>query len=371
MQLSTNKEALAAPLALVAGAADPRSQVAMLGTVLLKANGGKLSLLCSDTTVVARAMTACQIAEDGEIAVDVKRLNDLVRALPDKQSLDFTLEANGNLLVKSGRSRFRLPTRPAADYPRMTPAKEQRVTLAIGAKRLAQLLEQVAEAVAVADIRSYLNGALVSLGNGFLTLVGTDGFRMVVARHPIAGTENMAAKSVILPRKTALLARRLLVQGGEVKLSLGSSDLQIAFDDGTIIFGKSLEGQFPAWERAIPKAAATAVIESAKLTEAIGLLDATIEAGDKKQARLAELKFGATTLTLSSGEQSRCEIDAECPTPNAQDLTFNVDYLRQSAATVAATCDKVRVAFPDAANVIVLQPAGADYPLAVVMGMRK
>lgn len=121
MIISTTKESLASPLALVAGAADTRGTVPMLGTVLLKATDeGQLSMLCSDTGMLARTLTPVEVKKAGELAVDVRRFFDLVKAVPEKQPIEISLEEKGTLLVKSGRSRFRLPTLAAADYPRMT-----------------------------------------------------------------------------------------------------------------------------------------------------------------------------------------------------------------------------------------------------------
>lgn len=371
MQFATTKEALAAPLSLVAGAAESKGQVPMLATVLMKTVNGKLSLLCSDTSVVARALSACSVGKDGEIAVDVRRLSDLVKALPEKQALDVSLEEKGTLLVKSGRSRFRLPTLPAADFPRMTQAKEQRLTITIPGKRLAEMLEQVSDAVGVADVRAFLNGAYLSLQDGFLCLVGTDGFRMVVAREPIAGSESIPPKSVIIPRKSAMLARRLLGQDGDVKVAIGSADVQFSFADGTVLIAKGISGAYPDWQRAIPQTTAVAVIDSRRFSEAIGLIDATAEAADKKIGRAVEMSFDKTLLTLASGEQSRCEIDAECPEPNGQVLCFNVDYLKSAVDTIGSTGKAVRVCFPASANVISIRPADADFPVAVVMGLRK
>lgn len=371
MQLTTTKENIASPLSLVAGAADPRGQIQMLGTVLLKTTQGKLSLLCSDSAVLARALAVCDVGSDGEVAVDVKRLSDLVRALPDKENINISLEEKGTLLVKAGRSRFRLPTHKASEYPRMSTVKEQRVTLAISAKRLAEMFEQVADSMATADIRTYLNGALVSLRDGHLVIVGTDGFRMVITKEPIPGSESISPRSIIMPRKSALLARRLLAVGGEVKLALGSADLQLTFTDGTVLVARSLEGAYPDFERAVPKYDATASVSSRKFSEAVGLIDATTEAADKNLGRIVAMTFSDKTLTLSSGENGRCEIDAESTQPNNQELTFNVDYLRSAVATIGATGEAMRISYPSMANVVCLRPSAAEFPLAVVMGMRK
>jgi DNA polymerase-3 subunit beta len=341
----------------------------MLGTVLIKTVGGKLSLLCSDTAVLARTLTSCTVDREGEFCVDVKRLNDLVRAIPENQSLDMTLEDKGVLFVKSGRSRFRLPTLATADYPRMAPANEERITLNLSARRLAEMLEQVSEAMAVADVRHYLNGALVALQSGYLTIVGTDGFRMMVVREPIAGSEQIAARSLILPRKTVLLVRRLMAQGGDVKVALGSADAQFSFSDGTVLIARSVDGKYPDYERAIPQTTTTTTVNAQRFSEALGLIDATTES-EGKLARGVKMSFDKETLKLTSGEQSRCEIDADCPSPNQQELSFNIELLRSSVATIAATGERMRVCYPETQNVICLRPIDADYPLSVVMGLR-
>lgn len=113
--LSTTKEALLSPLNFVAGAADYRGTVPMLGTALLKTTGGRLSLLCSDGAVLARTLAECKIDHEGELAVDARRFGDLIKAMPDKQAISLAMDGE-QLLVKAGRSRFRLPVHSAEDY---------------------------------------------------------------------------------------------------------------------------------------------------------------------------------------------------------------------------------------------------------------
>lgn len=158
MIISTTKESLASPLALVAGAADTRGTVPMLGTVLLKATEeGQLSMLCSDTGMLARTLTPVEVKKAGELAVDVRRFFDLVKAVPEKQPIEISLEEKGTLLVKSGRSRFRLPTLAAADYPRMTLDREGRISVTMNARRLADMISDVSSSMADADLRPFLN----------------------------------------------------------------------------------------------------------------------------------------------------------------------------------------------------------------------
>ncbi len=97
--------------------------------VLLKASeGGKLSFLCSDCGVLARALSPCEVKEIGEIAVVARRFNDLIRAVSDKSPIEIKVEAKV-MQIKAGRSRFKLPTMDAKDYPRMNPEKAERLAV--------------------------------------------------------------------------------------------------------------------------------------------------------------------------------------------------------------------------------------------------
>lgn len=372
MQVSTTKESLVAPLALVSGAADTRGTVPMLGTVLLKAAGGKLSMLCSDSGVLARALSDCSIKTEGEIAVDVRRFNDLIRAVPDKAPLEISIEDKGSLLIKSGRSRFRLPTLAAADYPRMTQGKDKRITITIAAKRLLDMIDQVALSMADADVRAYLNGMLVSLSDGKLWLVSTDGHRLTVTCEAIEGSEALDKTEVILPRKTALLAKRLLSQGGNVKFTFGTNDAQFTFDDGSVLVGKGIGGIYPDWRRVIPNKNSVSVADAEKVREGLAMVEAIIEDGGKKDSnvRAVEVTFDKALLTIRKGDAARCEIEAESTGAEAVTAGFNIGYLRDALTTIASVSSKVQFGFSDHTSSIAVRPVDGEYPLAVVMPMR-
>lgn len=372
MHVSTTKESLAAPLGLVSGAADTRGTVPMLGTVLLKAAGGKLSMLCSDTGVLARALSTCEVKGEGEIAVDVRRFHDLVRAVPEKQPLELSLEDKGSLLVKSGRSRFRLPTHPAAEYPRMEPKKDNRVSITIDSNRLLDMIEQAAPAMADADIRAYLNAMLFTLSDGRLWIVATDGHRMGVASEVIAGSESIEKTEVIVPRKTALLARKLLAQGGDVKLTLGAADFQLTFGDGTVLLGKAIDGKYPDWKKAIPAGGSVATLDPKRLRDGLAMIDAMIEDGGKKdmKGRCIEVTFDKGSLTLQRAESARCEVDAVSEVEAPVTIGVNIGYLADAVSAIGEGAEGICLSFADPQKPITVRPQGAEYPLVVVMPMR-
>ena len=76
-------------------------------------------------------------------------------------------------------------------------------------KTLRELINQVHFAMAVHDIRYYLNGILFVAEGKTLTLVATDGHRLALAQSQLE-SEMPSKQEVILPRKTVLELQRLL-----------------------------------------------------------------------------------------------------------------------------------------------------------------
>lgn len=371
MHLQTSKNSIAAPLGLVFGAADFRGSIPILGTVLLRTANGKLSMICSDTAVLARGVTECEVKNEGAVAVDARRLQDLVKAVPDKEEITLRLD-DKVLLVQAGRSRFRLPTYPADDYPRMESGKEQRVSVTLNGHRLAQMIDQVSPSMAVSDVRQVLNGMLFTLMDGGLWLVTTDGHRLSVDFEPVDGLGDIPPVSVIVPRKTALLAKKLLGQDGTVKIALCDKDVSFSFADGSTIFGKGILGLFPDWRRVLPKTPNSCRVDLSHLRNAVAMIDAVIAGSDKKDvlSRGIEVRFSGTTCVLSKQDAGHAEVEigtsvSECA------IGINLDYLRDALGTLPSASEHVQIGYGVNGNsAITVTPANQGYPLTVVMPMK-
>lgn len=378
MHISTTKSQLASQLSLVIGAADQRASVPMLATILMKTTEDKrLSLLCSDNGVVARAITPCaSVAEGGEFAVDARRFNELVRAIPDDAAIDLSLEAakkagdGKNLLLKAGRSRFRLPVFGAEDYPKMVPEKTERLSITLAGKRLAELIEQTAPAIGVNDVRPYLNGALFQLDSTGLTVVSTDGFRLIIAHESVP---NMPAvdKRVIVPRKSLLLAKKLLSLAGDspVKLTVGNADVQFSFSDGSVIFTKTIPGSFPDFKKVMPSPTTTAELATSTTKSILAMVSASIMDGaDKTNKFRIDLDLSDKLMVIRQGDNSRSEVDCTLVDGKATTVSVNINYLRDALDSCGAA-KTIRIGCSSERSPMLVRPTEADYPINIVMPM--
>ena len=206
--LKTTQEKFLAAVQAVIGIVERRHTVPILANLLIRKTGGRVELTTTDLELQLR--TEAELGGDtGEFAttVNARKLADILRAMPADQTVTLTASKN-RLTLQGGRSRFTLQTVPAEEFPLVKPAADFGPAFTLPQKVLRALIERVDFAMAVQDIRYFLNGVLFIADGNSLTLVATDGNRLALARAEVEHA--LPRQAVILPRKTALELLRLL-----------------------------------------------------------------------------------------------------------------------------------------------------------------
>src|SRR5947199_4647449 len=201
------RDLLLRPLQAVSGIVERRHTLPILANVLLEQKDGRLFVTATDLEMQITAHSDFPGKQDQAVTVAARKLQDLLRALPEDAPVNLDSAAN-KMVVRAGRSRFNLQTLPATDYPRISLAQEQLQTISLPQRDFRRLLKLAEFAMAQQDIRYYLNGMLLVVDKDLLQAVATDGHRLSYASLAIAG--NYARQEVILPRKTVLELGKLL-----------------------------------------------------------------------------------------------------------------------------------------------------------------
>jgi len=323
--LTSTRDALLAPLQSVAGIVEKRHTLPILSNVLIEKQGERLTMLATDIEIQIRATTSGNlVGEDASITVAARKLQDILRALPDGTDINLTLE-DKRLTVKSGKSRFSLQTLPAADYPRMNPPEGDNAHITVSQKTFKHQLAQVSYAMAQQDIRYYLNGLLLIIEGNELRMVATDGHRLAYAASAIES--ELPRTEAILPRKTVLeLSRQLADSDDALEIVLAGN--QAVFRFGSIeLVSKLIDGKFPDYERVIPQGHPKqlsfdrAVLQSA-------LTRAAILTNDKFRGVRLILENGLLRIISTNAEQEEAQEELEIDYQGeALDIGFNVTYL--------------------------------------------
>src|SRR5215470_15826458 len=243
------RDALLKPLQAVSGIVERRHTLPILANVLLEQKDGRLFVTATDLEMQITAHSELAGKQDQSITVGARKLQDLLRALPEESALNVDTAA-GKMTVRAGRSRFNLQTLPAADYPRIGLSKEQLQTITLPQREFRGLLKLAEFAMAQQDIRYYLNGMLLVIDKGSLQAVATDGHRLSYAGISVPG--DYPRHEVILPRKTVLELGKLL-EDSDAMVAIDILPNQVRFRFSNIeLTSKVVDGKFPDYNRVIP-----------------------------------------------------------------------------------------------------------------------
>jgi DNA polymerase-3 subunit beta len=365
LKIKTTNEKLLGPLQQVTGIVERRHTLPILSNVLITASGSKVEFLATDLEVQITAKADIDGAAEGSVTAGARKLYDILRSLPN--DVEVSLEAKENrMTVRAGKSRFNLQTLPAGDFPRMVEARDASKTLTLPQKALKDALGLVQFAMAVQDIRYYLNGVLFSVDKDVLRVVATDGHRLSYASRSLGGDHGTV--EAILPRKTVLELIKLLGDTDEpVSLAIGSNQARFAFG-GIEIVSKIVEGKFPDYQKVIPTTHKNRVsLERATLAQSLNR--AAILSNEKIRGVRLVFTKDALSIICTNNEQEEAEEGLALEYDgDPLDIGFNISYLLDVLNHVES--ETVTVAMGDSNSSALVQMPGREDFKYVVMPMR-
>lgn len=369
MKLTIDRATLLRALEPTRRVAEAKSTIPILSHALLSAQAGGLVLRATDLDIESRVTVEARVETCGDLAVSAATLHDLVRKLPEKAEVSLFLEGD-QLHMRSGRSRFKLSTLSAQDWPDI-PDLDYPAEFELPAKTLARLLAKTSFAISTEETRYYLNGVFfhhtTNDDGPALRMVATDGHRL--ARMETAAPSGAAPMpGVIVPSKACAEVERLL-KSAEGDIGVAVSRTKIRFAIGaTVLSSKLIDGTFPDYARVIPANNPTrAEVDRAELAAAADRVS-TISS---ERGRAVKLSFGDDRLALcvvnpDHGEASD-EVEASYQAP-PMEIGFNSRYLAEVLAALDG--DRAIIRLADAGSPTIFQSATQNDLLVVLMPMR-
>jgi len=364
--LKTAQEKFLAALQAVAGIVERRHTLPILANVLIRKTGPELEFTTSDLEIQVR--TSAELGGDtGNFATTVgaRKLIDILRSMPADQTVTLSAAQN-KLTLQGGKSRFTLQTLPSDDFPLVQEAADFGPMFSVPQKALKGLINQVHFAMAVHDIRYYLNGILFVAEGKNLTLVATDGHRLALAQATLE--VDIPKQEVILPRKTVLELQRLLKdEDTPLEMRFAGNQAKFVFS-GMEFVTKLVEGKFPDYNRVIPKNHKNHVtLGRAPLLAS--LQRAAILTSEKFKGVRVNIEPGTLRIASSNAEQEEAKEELEIDYGgDAIEIGFNVTYLIDALSNMSVEMIKMELQDTNSSALITVpEQTGFKY---VVMPMR-
>lgn len=361
MKFNILQQDLLPALSSVARSCGIRSQLPVLGNILLQSDQGKLKLSATNLEIGVIKLVKAEIIEEGEITVPSKTLVEVIANLSGEK---IEIETSGEILKISTPSfSSEINGISATEFPSIPLTGKEAVRLK--PEILHTSLPQITFAAAVDDGRPTLTGILTEIKGKKLQLVATDGYRLAFKSITV---EDELALKVLVPRKTFEEVLRLISEEevDEIKISTSEDQNQMIFSFGnTQISSRLIEGNFPAWEKTVPSDfKARVVMDKNDILKAVKL--ASVFA--RSEANIVRLQNLPGKLVLTSeakelGSQKK-EIEAQSEGEPVQ-IAFNTKFLQDALSAIGSS--QIILELSGNLSAAVLKPMGEEGLKYIIM----
>lgn len=376
MKLFVLQENLNKGLTAVCRLVTGKAQLPILNNVLLATDNGRLKLSATNLEMGINFWLGARVDKEGAITVPARMLGEFIASLPGEK-VELTL-SEGMLKVICGGVEATFNSIAAGEFPTI-PVLAGEPTFLLPSDVFRRAVSCTAFAAAADEGRQVLTGVKWIFRGDEFTMAATDGYRLSVKKFRLGKKKKDEEGELLIPARALLEMVKILGEDRqrkpdpkekeEVRVRVTPEANQAIFEvNDTGLVTRLLEGQFPNFEKIIPKDSTTkAVLDTVDFLKAIRV--AAIFARDS--ANLVKLKIEKDTLRVSAnapqvgGNVSTIEAKTdgeEC------EIAFNCRYLLDLLS--GATSERVSMETSGPLRPGVFRFVGDDSFLHVIMPVR-
>jgi DNA polymerase-3 subunit beta len=344
---------------------EKRHTIPILANVLLQAEDNMLMVTATDLEVGLRSRAEALVEQSGSVTVSAVKLFNIIKELDPDQ--DVSMETGDNFVsIRSGRSRFRVASLSADEYPSLTEEASE-TSITVSGATLADMVAATSFAMSTDETRKYLTGTLFEVDEEqMLRLVTTDGHRLALSEVRLQQTT--PARKCIVPRKAVMEIRKLSEECEEqIELFLGERQIRIT-SGSNILTSKLIDARFPVYQDVIPASHSARVIIARSEFDQV-LRRAMIVANEfTHDIRLIFTEQGLD-ISAHNTEQEEAEehIDADYDGQETA-IGFNGRYLRDTLGAIRSAA--VRIELKDELSPVLISGEDDVQSRHVIMPMR-
>jgi DNA polymerase-3 subunit beta len=345
MDLEVLQENLNKALSITSRFVSSRAQLPVLANILLKAEKTKLIVSSTNLETSASISLGAKIKEDGELTIPAKNLFEIVSNLTTG-AINLSSEKE-SLKISGPGFTGRVSGMNASDFPKIPQTIKKEESIDLSKTEFLSALPQVSFAASLDEGRPVLTGILFILSKKSLSLVATDGFRL--SKTIISLEKTGKEIKTVIPKNILLEVARTGEGNESVFLDVKEKEKQVVFGlDNLILSSRVLEGEFPDFEKIIPKGSSVKVrVDKEDLLRAVKL--SSVFARDS--ANIVKIKILKDSIKLSAessqvGNQETV-IDAKVE-GESMEISFNYKFLEDFLRAVVG--EEVVMEFNNAAS---------------------
>jgi len=367
MDFTVQKSELLRELQYVQGVVERKTTVPILSNLLFETTGTSLVVTATDLDVTVQCACRANIKVSGAVTVSARKMFDIVRLLPESD-IHFKTSSAEWLNITCQRSRFKIATLSKENFPDI-PAVEGG-TIDLPAAALRYMISRCIFAITQEESRYTLNGALMKVTRGNMTLVTTDGHRLALITHSCETGSVDGEIEVLVPKKT-LVELSKLTADDVLNVQFGHSQNHLFYRVGErLLVSRILSGRFPNYEMAIPSEnTREMILKTVEFADALRRV--AVMADEQSHAVRFAIKEGQLDISGASADYGEAaeSVPAEY-TQESMEIGFNALYLLDFLSGME--CETVTLSLKDKETQGLLKPGlSEDYDYSyVIMPMK-
>jgi len=330
-----------------------KTTMPILGHVLLETIGNNILLTATDLDVSLRCRCEAQVRVSGALTISARKLFEIVRLAPQNSAIHIKSMAEGDWVeIGYGQSRFKVAVLGRGNFPEIGEAEG--TVISMGAAMVRRMIGSCVFAISQEESRYTLGGALAVFTPSSLSLITTDGHRLVIVQRDVELGVEQDELRVLIPKKALVELMKLLGEADE-QIEFRSGERRISFRMGQrLLISRILSGEFPNYKMVIPQGNELhARLDTPGLTAALRRVAVVAD----RDTRAVELSLNEGQVKLAcentNGERAAEAMETSYGGPPIV-IGFNVDYLLDFVNAVES--EQLRISLKDSDTQGLLQP---------------
>ena len=252
MKFIVSSTGLFSHLQAISRVINSKNSLPILDCFLMELTDGTLFLTASDSeTTLSTSLEVIENDGDGRFAVSSKTILEALKEIPE-QPLTFEVNTNNlEITVQYQNGKYSLMGQNADEYPQAPALGANAVHVTIGAPVMLGGINRALFATADDELRPVMNGIYFDITTEDITMVASDGHKLVRCKTLAARGNERAA--FILPKKPATLLKNLLPkESGMVVIEFDERNAVFTLENYRMVC-RLIEGRYPNYNSVIPQ----------------------------------------------------------------------------------------------------------------------
>lgn len=229
------------------------SSIQSIQGIKLAAGKETITLTTTNLNDFYHVEIAASVESEGEVVFDLKKAIEFVSLLGPGE---LNIETNeGSVVINQGKNKGYFNVYPTEDFPELPHIEGKEIELS---KNIIEKLYLILFSSSKEETRPVLTGVFFGMKSGGGEIVSTDGFRLSLLR---VGKSILELPGAIIPAHILSEVVRQAKKQTAISVILSDSEKIVKFSMGkSHIYSRVIEGEFPPYEKVVPKSQTTRVL---------------------------------------------------------------------------------------------------------------